>query len=208
MNENTNNTLGVEQQKRKNIYDLTLVVATVFLAGLTGLMALATYFLYDLGNNDFSSRKQIETYKQTVGLCKEFNDWYTDYRAFDTDTQLAQMRHWVRSEPEWQQLSISMDSTQIIETLKKNNAVIKMFNYFEDAKMLDKKGLLDRDFLKNRFYSLFCRIEKTQNPSFSLFIESYRQNLNDKVWDGYFYCRDTIVVLENDRIFYREILRK
>ncbi|MDR1348506.1 MAG: hypothetical protein LBJ63_08810 [Prevotellaceae bacterium] len=130
-------------------------------------------------------------------LCNDFNNRYTDYRNYKTDPEIVEMRAWVRNKLKW--FNSNIDSINRIKVLRENEAVIKLFNYFEDAKMLDQKRLLDRDFFLNRFYSLFLRLEKANNPPVEVYINSYRKDLTDKVWDGYYYCRELVFKLHKEK---------
>ena len=179
------------------VYDVLFLVATI-------LLTVSTYFLYLTGKkgNDFQEQNynaqlNIVKIEKTIELCDNFNSWYTNYRAYETDFQLVEMRNWVRNEAQWD--SVNLDSVQRVNVLRKNEAVRKLFNYFEDAKMLDEEGLLHREFFFNRFYSLFLRMERAHNPPISVYINSYRKNLTDKVWDGYYYCRDLVFEM-NEKI--------
>lgn len=179
---------------RKNVVESLLFVATVSLSILT---AFTVYINY----SDSDSRIRIERYKQTINLCKDFNSWYDNYYVVETDTSLIQVKQWDTSLPcngecSWQSIP---DSIKLMSLIK-NPAAIKLFNYFEEAKMLDQKKLLDRDYFYNFFSSTMLKFKnKTKEPTVEEFLLFSRKYYKDEqVWDGFDYCMRIVQNMEDE----------
>ena len=177
-----------KQNKKNNINQMLLVICTALLVFVTG------WLVYSNTSHSDSIMK-AERLSQTVTLCKEFNEFYSNYSAIESNMELRQMRDWVRNESNWIDTAfLSLDPIGKLEVLYKNLIVKKLFNYFETAKMLHKKELLDEEYFSNWFETLFIGMQRTDNPTVDSFIEYYRDmKKNDKIWDGYYYCRDSII---------------
>ena len=166
---------------------------------LTILMVWCSILLYKANRGNF----EIEKIKQTMSLSKEFINWYTDNRdEIAVNTSLQNLKIWIGSlqdtvlKNNWQNLS----NAEQINELQNNPEVTKLFNLFEDAKVLHQKGLLDAEYFINYLWGTFRKLEKTSNPTVDTFIETLRtQSNNPTIYDGYYYCRDKILNLyENE----------
>jgi len=169
---------------------------------LTIAMVWSSILLYKANKGNF----EIEKIKQTMSLCKEFFSWYTYNRDETTsNVSLQNLKIWEGSlqdtvlKNNWLHLS----DTEQINKLHNNPEVGKLFNFFEDAKVLHQKGLLDAEYFINYLWGTFKKLEKTSNPTVDAFIKTLRiQQNNPTIYDGYYYCRDEILNLygnENKR---------
>lgn len=150
----------------------------------------------------------MEKYRQTIKLCNEFNDWYRykkiSHQSTDlpADSIMLAFRIWeknvvMKSDPAIAPIEKKMkeaDSSQRMAFMTENLALQRILGYFEDAMMLHKKGLLDRDYFDDFFSSMVNRLEKTSEPSIHDYIRSMctKTGRND-IWSGYAYCRDKIL---------------
>jgi hypothetical protein len=190
-------------QKRHNVNERLLVISTILLAIVTGLIVYSSV-------SDSDSRRKVEKMTQTIQICKDYNDW-NDYKSVNSDSLLREVRNWTRGEGPWHKDSI-VDPKLAMEKLQKNRAIVRLFNYFETAKMLDKKGLLDTSYFNNWFSTLFTNLEYAKNPSVDEFIKEYRikrkkgKNQPQTIWDGYTYYRNDVINL--DRILVKDSVSK
>jgi len=170
----------IMQQLRKIFNWLTANVI------LTVIMIVISFFLFRVSDNNL----RLEKYRQTLELCQNFDDWYRYSKEARTDTLSKVFKMWEKSAPQdfgWLKLS----ENERLEILKQSTAVNRVFHYFEEAKMLSKKELLDEEYFYNFFYNLFARLENTRSPSVYQYIEAMRKKGGDnEIWNGYYYCRD------------------
>jgi hypothetical protein len=158
------------------------------------LMALLTLFLGISAwqqSNLSEQRMRVENFRQTQTLCTDFNKWYWT-ETDETNNELNQLKIWIgtpvtNENSSWSNLS----DNDKIEIMKRNKAVYRLFVYFEDAKMLNKEGVLHIEYFYNFFVTTIDRLENAENPTVYEYLESERKD-NKEVWDGYEYCRDII----------------
>lgn len=147
---------------------------------------------------------KLEKYRQTIELCKNFDDWYRYSREPRIDSLATVFKKWEGTIPQdssWIGLSDSIK----MEILKNSVSVNRVFHYFEEAKMLDKRNLLDDEYFYNFFYNFFVRLEKIKNPSVKQYIDAKRKHGgDDEIWDGYYHCRDVILKINPDIITKKE----
>ena len=177
----------------KNFFDKYMITV------LTIAMVWSSILLYKANKGNF----EIEKIKQTMSLCKDFFSWYTYNRdAISANSSLQNLKIWVGElqdtvlENKWMILS----DTERINELCNNPEVSKLFNVFEDAKVLHQKGLLDAEYFINYLYPQFIQLEKASNPTVDTFIKTIRtQDNNPTIFDGYYYCRDEILNLYGNK---------
>lgn len=144
---------------------------------------------------------EMEKYRQTISLCQEFNDWYRYNNKADAelntvkiwldDVHNLDVTHSVRLlKEDWD----GLDGTEKLNKLKNSAAMQRLLGYFEDAKMLHKKGLLDLDYFDNFFGNLVHKMERTKSPYVMSYIENLCNSSNrEDIWDGYVYCRNYLI---------------
>ena len=166
---------------------------------LTIVMVWCSILLYRANKGNF----EIEKIKQTMFLQKEFFNWFT-YHEDETgeNSSLQNLKIWEGSlqdtvlKNNW----LSLSDTIRINELCNNPEAAKLFNIFEDAKVLHQKGLLDVEYFINFVYSQIRRMEKASDPTIDTFIKTKRmQNNNPYIYDGYYYCRDVILYLYGNK---------
>jgi len=166
---------------------------------LTIVMVWCSILLYRANKGNF----EIEKLKQTMSLNKEFFNWYTFNRdEIATNIPLQTLKIWEGSlqdsvlKNNW----LNLSDIEKINELCNNHEVSKLFNFFEDAKVLHQKGLLDVEYFINFIYSSFRKLEKTSNPTIDIIVETTRiKNNNPYIYDGYYYCRDEILNLYGNK---------
>ena len=195
-----------DRQKKQRGMNASIIIQILHVLATLAFLAI-TRMLYvttsSLQGNDFEKRMVIEKYRNTIDLCGNFNTWYGygDYRKKEDDLWLDTLKQWENSKNIW---LLNDDSLRIkylvddplkikylkdslkVKSLQRNLAVRKLFSYFENAKELDKRGLLDRDYFFNTFYSRLTNLEKIENPSVVFFLQTYRKEMNNsRIYDGY-----------------------
>ena len=162
---------------------------------LTIVMVWCSVLLYNANKGNF----EIEKTKQTISLSKDFFDWFifnTDGIAANISLQNLKMWEGSLQDTVLRNNWLNLSDVEQIKELNNNPNVAKLFNFFEDAKILHQKGLLDVEYFINFFYNSIRKLEKTSNPTLDTFIETKRiQNNNPFIYDGYYYCRDEILNL-------------
>ena len=156
------------------------------------LMVLVTILIYNVNVSAF----KLEKYKQTIALCGDFNSWYRYDNVMD-NKELVEVKRWEGSILDRDSLWNCISTEEKKERLRKNMAMDKLLMYFEDAKMLDQKKLLDKEYFHNSFFGLISRLESVSEPTIDEFIEHVRRKYNgDDIWDGYHYCVEKILKIE------------
>lgn len=166
---------------------------------LTIVMVWCSILLYIANKGNF----EIEKIRQTMSLSQEFFNWFTYNRdGITANSSLQNLKIWEGSlqdtvlKNNWLNLS---DNERINELCNTPEAG-KLFNFFEDAKVLHQKGLLDIEYFINFFYGPLRRLEKTSNPTVDTIIETTRIRYNNPyIYDGYYYCRDEILNLYGNK---------
>ncbi len=89
--------------------------------------------------------------------------------------------------------------------LYNSSEVNRLFNYFENAKMLNKKELLDDEYLYNFFITTVYGLVKATGPTLEDYMKKLRgvkpngdsefyNDYNPATWDGFEYCLENIFI--------------
>lgn len=165
-------------------------------------------------DSDFSNRintmsLELERYRQTIQLCDKINDLYKGFNA-STNTDVVEFKIWEMGKnfecASFSNISESrvrhiynnwtaLSDQQRLERLIQNSALKNLFYCFEDAMMLHQKGLLDNRYFDNYLSNVIDRIHSATNPTVDEFIDELCliANRND-IWEGYRFCRDSIML--------------
>ncbi len=202
------------------------VLSTLAMTYLTVLMSIANSRMAEANDrmaeaNDRMSYTEnqafvLARYQHTLDLCQKFRQVYDDVEAFDRH----EFKIWEYNDPEYSvelkksnpqykdleqirhrwRIADSTNMDEVLESrihyLMKNQYLQQMLLYFEEAKILHKKQLLDLDAFYNDFNGIVTRLKKTQYPSVGQYISHIRSASKradrNLIWDGYYYCVDNI----------------
>lgn len=147
----------------------------------------------------YVSNLEMEKYRQTFQLCEKFNSMYRYYDK--SDTMIIDFKIWDKTPlttidsaccdvknriNKWDNLSYE---DKIIR-LKSNIKLQQILGFFEDAKLLHRKKLLDREYFDNYFTMEIKRLQAA-DPSIENYINAVKTR--EDIWDGYRYCCDNIL---------------
>ena len=210
--ENLNSTMETESQaketgkvEKKNDTILEKINKIVPIISAL-IMGLLTYFLWEATRDSATATEnsvkaseksmEMEKHRQTLSLCKEYRYWFTyEMNLAKIDSFLYELKSWEGSLQDSRWLKITEESEKL-EKLIQNISIRRLFTFFEDARVLHKQELLDEDYFYNFFYNAFRRLERTSEPTVAAYLAKMRDKYrDDEVYEGYEYCRDTILKL-------------
>lgn len=195
------NPLNWKFSQSKKLYGTLIWNTRLISAAVMGVLTVLTFMINK--NALYVSERSfaLEKYKQTIELCSTFNEWYrfSEYTSHTSNeeismSELHEVWQWEGKESR-DSLWNTLPAAERIDRLQNNRAMEKLLMQFEDAMMLDRRDLLDREYFYNFFISLFKRLETTQGPSIREFI-TYLCDINhdSEIWCGYYYCLNTIML--------------
>lgn len=201
------------------------VLSTLVMTYLTIIMSIANARMAEANDRMAESNDRMSVsgdhsfvlarYQHTFALCQRFNESYEDSGNIDR----LEYKMWEENNLDYslnineavyeKSLKIKdrwavADSARLEEYVQKrigylmdNSFFQQMLSYFEEAKILHKKQLLDVDAFENDFVGILFRLSTTQYPTIDQYIQyvrslSKRINKNT-IWDGYYYCLNNII---------------
>lgn len=195
------------KRKLKRTQNLLLLVGNLMLAIITGGLGFFTVSYYQNQKKHVEAVQKNLLINRTIELLDSRDAWYKDHTRYAIDTQLNIALSWdgyIKDEE--MKLPIWKDSNKKrkLELLVKNMAVRDIFAFFEKVKMLHKKEQIDLDYFYNDIFYSIVRLEEidtTIYPSVSEYLDSVRNQygFNPDLFDGYEYCRDSIIDYEKTR---------
>jgi hypothetical protein len=185
------------KRKYKTIHNWLLLGANVMLALITFLAVHFARKYYD--NQDKHAKMD-----KTIDLLNLRESWYKDYTKYESDTQLNIALSWdgyIKDDDMMTSIWKESNKDERLELLVQNMAVRKIFAFFEKVKMLHKKDQIDLDYFFNEIFYSIVRMENidtTKSPSVQDYLQKLRKHykLNNDLFDGYYYCKDSIIDYE------------
>ncbi len=207
------------------ISTLFSVLSTVVMTYLTVMMSIANDRMAEANDrmadsNDMMSISEnqafvLARYQHTFALCQRFGETYEDVENIER----YEYKIWEENDPEYEfnpnnknfqdyrQIkerwavtdSTGMEAIQNerLQYLRNNSFFQQVLQYFEEAKILHKKKLLDVDAFENDLMGVMYRLHRTQYPSIDEYIQYIRScssRINkSEIWDGYYYCAQNIM---------------
>jgi len=185
------------KRKYKTIHNWLLLGANV-------LLALITYLAVYYASKYYDNQDRHAKMDKTIDLLNHRDSWYKDYTRYESDTQLNIALSWDGYIKDNEMMApIWKESTkkERLELLVQNMAVRNIFAFFEKVKMIHKKNQIDLDYFFNDIFYSIVRMENidtTQYPSVQDYLNKLREHykLNSDLFDGYYYCKDSIIDYE------------
>lgn len=209
------------------------ILSTVVMTYLTIIMSIANDRMAEANDRMAESNDKMSIsgdqsfilarYQHTFALCQRFDETYGDIKNIehfeykiweenDTDYEISvnkndPMYDTFRHIKERWAVRDSTNGREILDErisfLMNNNFFQQILQYFEEAKILHKKQLLDVDAFENDFVGVLYRLQNTTCPTIDEYIQHVRSlstRINkDKIWDGYYYCLQNVIT-QNYRI--------
>lgn len=202
------------------------VLSTIVMTYLTIIMSIANERMAEANDRMAESNDRMSIsgdqsfilarYQHTLALCQRFNETYGEtqninyyeYKIWeenDIDYQIdAKRGPLYRTRQQIRDRWVVPDSAELnqltherIHYLMNNDFFQQLLQFFEEAKILHKKQLLDVDAFENDFVGVLYRLQNTKYPTIDEFIQHVRSLSNrinrDKIWDGYYYCIQHVI---------------
>ena len=215
--------LNEYKRKLKKTRNTLLLIANFLLALITLSVGCFTYKYY---RNQTEHASTVEKYQEftkknlkinkTMELLNSRDEWYKDYRRYENEEQLNIALSWdgyIKDETTMATIWKNSSKEERLNLLLQNMAVRNIFAFFEKVKMLHKKDQIDLDYFYNDIFYSIVRMEKIDStiyPSVSAYLNAVRNQygFNPDLFDGYEYCRDSIInyqmTLASSRIYLLE----
>lgn len=202
---------GMKTMRKQFVGKMKSINTGLFLTAVSAISVcstcLFTFFMWKANEKmaDVTEHSlELEKYRQTIILCSRFNRIYRDLDTRNLNDML-QFQLWENPSKKFSD-SIQLSYKKVkmvweplgveekINELMSNSAFYEVFGMFEDAMMLNKKGLLDMAYFNNFFSTVIERLEETTGPSVEQIIDKQcRISKRNDIWDGYKYCRDKLI---------------
>jgi len=211
------------KRKLKRTQNSLLFLANLLLALITLFIGIYTIKHYTRQNDVSEKSVEYQNYRttnlqidRTIELLDKRDSWYKDYKRYATDVELNTALSWdgyITDEKLMNPIWKKANKEERLNLLVQNMAVRDIFAFFEKVKMLHKKDQIDLDYFFNEIFFCIVRMESidtTKSPSVVEYLEKFREpyEKNKSLFDGYHYCKDSIIIYDESLKQNRIVLRK